>query len=222
MGGVKLEDIDIGKSLQRLQVLVFYESDWDPSSLSLITQFSKLKDQLLANNCSLFGCSTDTVATHLQWIKVELGDKFSLYDSEERLCLRGVVVVDSKGEPLETIVSGLGEEELAKLTLKVVLKVPKSSHILESCRSTPSSKDPSLLQTSQLTNEASASKSGLIYEDCGKKFKNGRNYIHHLRSHVESKQREEGVEHFTSPVMRTDISRIEKKNLSGAFSSMRT
>merc|ERR1712059_132013 len=144
MGGGKLEDIDIGKSLQRLQVLVFYESDWDPSSLSLMTQFSKLKDQLLANNCSLFGCSTDTVATHLQWIKVELGgklnfpllsdpagvlaDKFSLYDSEERLCLRGVVVVDSKGEPLETIVSGLGEEELAKLTLKVVLRVPKSSH----------------------------------------------------------------------------------------------
>jgi len=180
--GVKLEDIDIGKSLQRLQVLVFYESDWDPSSLSLMTQFSKLKDQLLANNCSLFGCSTDTVATHLQWIKVELGgklnfpllsdpagvlaDKFSLYDSEERLCLRGVVVVDSKGEPLETIVSGLGEEELAKLTLKVVLRVPKSSHILESCRSTPSSKDPSLLQTSQLTNEASASKSVGIHRFC--------------------------------------------------------
>merc|ERR1712106_963092 len=97
------------------------------------TSFNPLLDQLKTCQCSLYGCSTDSVSTHLNWIKTELGDnlsfplisdpvgqladKFSLYDSEERLCMKAVVVIDNKSNMLQVITSSLESKELAQLAL---------------------------------------------------------------------------------------------------------
>ena len=50
----------------------------------------------------------------------QLADRFSLYDKEERINMRGVVITDSKGKEMEVINTSLESEELAKYTLNIV------------------------------------------------------------------------------------------------------
>ena len=87
----------------RCQVFVFYPFDWEPESEELLTAFSSLHPSFLALNCDIYGVSVDSLSSHIQWIKTELkeiklpllsdpaGDlanRFSVFDDEERVCLR--------------------------------------------------------------------------------------------------------------------------------------
>merc|ERR1719318_941946 len=47
-------------------------------------------------------------------------DRYSLFDKEERVSRRGVVITDSKGKELEVINSSLDSEDLALFTLNIV------------------------------------------------------------------------------------------------------
>jgi len=134
--GREKQEYDVAQSDSRLQVFIFYPMDWEEDSLSLLTSFSTLHAQFVAKHCCLYGCSTDSVANHARWIQTELGsslpfpllsdmsgnlaDRYSLYDMEERVSMRGVVVTDSKGKELEVINSSLDSEDLAILTLSIV------------------------------------------------------------------------------------------------------
>jgi len=129
-------EYNVDQSEARLQVFIFYPMDWEEDSVSLLTSFSTLHPQFLATQCCLYGCSTDSVSTHARWLQAELGsslpfpllsdmagnlaDKYSLYDKEERVSMRGVVITDCKGKELEVITSSLDSEDLAMLTLNIV------------------------------------------------------------------------------------------------------
>merc|ERR1719334_413751 len=137
--GGKETRFQFGNGDNRLQALVFYPSDWEEDSVTLLSSFSQLQAQFQASTCTLYGCSTDSTSSHLQWLKAELGhglkfpllsdpagllaDRFDLFDSEERLCQRGFVITDSSGEQLETVVSGLEGDAIAKLALNIVKQV---------------------------------------------------------------------------------------------------
>merc|ERR1719341_1754612 len=134
--GREREEYNLTQALSELQVFIFYPSDWEDDSLSLLSSFSSLHQQFLATQCFLYGCSTDSISSHLNWIKTEfrsglpfpllsdmtgqLADRFSLYDNGERINMRGVVITDSKGKEMEVINSSLESEELAKYALNIV------------------------------------------------------------------------------------------------------
>lgn len=140
--GREKEEFDVGHSKAKLQVFVFYPNDWEDESLSLLSSFSSLHEQFLSSNCCLYGCSTDSADAHLNWIKTEFGsslafpllsditgqlaDRFSLFDEEERINIRGIVITDSKGKEMEVINSSLESEELAKYTLNIVKNACKT------------------------------------------------------------------------------------------------
>ena len=87
---------------------------------------------------------------HLHWIKAEFGsslafpllsditgqlaDRFSLYDKEEGINMRGVVITDSKGKELEVINTSLDSEELAKYTLNIVKQACQTPAVRETGR----------------------------------------------------------------------------------------
>ena len=52
----------------------------------------------------------------------QLADRFSLFDKEEMINMRGVVITDSKGEEMEMINTSLESEELAKYALNIVMQ----------------------------------------------------------------------------------------------------
>ena len=130
------EEYNLTQAQARLQVFIFYPSDWEDDSLSLLSTFSSLNHKFMATQCCLYGCSTDSVQNHLSWIKAEfgsslafpllsdmtgqLGDRYSLYDKEEGINMMGVVITDSKGKELEVINSSLESGELAQYVLNIV------------------------------------------------------------------------------------------------------
>jgi len=132
------EEFNLTQAQARLQVFIFYPSDWEDDSLSLLTTFSSIHPQFLATQCCLYGCSTDSVQNHLSWIKAEfgcdlafpllsdmtgqLGDRYSLFDKEEGINMRGVIITDSKGKELEVINSSLESGELAQYVLNIVMQ----------------------------------------------------------------------------------------------------
>ena len=87
---------------------------------------------------------------HLHWIKAEFGsslafpllsditgqlaDRFSLYDKEEGINMRGVVITDSKGKEMEVINTSLESEELAKYTLNIVKQACQTPAVRETGR----------------------------------------------------------------------------------------
>jgi len=136
--GREKKEYNVRESQSKLQVFIFYPNDWEDDSLSLLSSFSSLHDQFLNSDCCLYGCSTDSVAAHLIWIKEQFGsclafpllsdkagqlaDRFSLFDKEEMINMRGVVITDSKGEEMEMINTSLESEELAKYALNIVMQ----------------------------------------------------------------------------------------------------
>merc|ERR1719244_732585 len=134
--GRERQEYNVDQSEAKLQVFIFYPMDWEEDSVSLLTSFSTLHPQFLAIQCCLYGCSTDSVSTHARWLQAELGsslpfpllsdmagnlaDRYSLYDKEERVSMRGVVITDCKGKELEVINTSLESEDLAMLTLNSV------------------------------------------------------------------------------------------------------
>merc|ERR1712062_886822 len=53
---------------QKFQVLLFYPGDWSPQSQSLLTSFSSLTGGQERGDCLVYGVSSDTVASHQEWL----------------------------------------------------------------------------------------------------------------------------------------------------------
>merc|ERR1712098_148111 len=154
--GKDIKVTDIYSTPERYKLILFYPFDWDPACLSLVAELKKRAEQFASCDCSLFACSSDPAASHLQWIQEELGgslpfplvgdpagslaSKFSMFDFEERTCLRGFALTDSCGQLLETVVSALGAEELVKLAFNIAMRIPRSKVILEECGLNPEGK----------------------------------------------------------------------------------
>jgi len=134
--GTEQKEYNVGCCQSELQVFLFYPCDWEEDSFSLLSTFSSLYEQFRSRKCSVFGCSTDSVSSHRNWIKAEFGtslpfplladkvghlaDRFLLFDREEQVNLRGVVIADSKGNEIEIIETSLDSEELGEYTLNIV------------------------------------------------------------------------------------------------------
>jgi len=132
----KMAQFDVSNSGVKLQVVVFYPSDWNSSSLALLSSFSCLADQFKACQAALYGCSTDSLGSHLSWTAEQFtpafpllsdpsgqfSDRFRLYDEESRQCLAGVVMLDSAGRELEVIHSSLASDDLAAYCLDLAWK----------------------------------------------------------------------------------------------------
>merc|ERR1711915_46718 len=154
--GKDIRVTDIYSTPERYKLMLFYPFNWDPACLSLVAELKKQAEQFSSFDCSLFACSSDPAAAHLQWIQEELGgslpfplvgdpagslaSKFSMFDFEERTCLRGFALTDSCGQLLETVVSALGAEELVKLAFSIAMRIPRSKVILEECGLNPEGK----------------------------------------------------------------------------------
>lgn len=118
----------------RLQVVVFYPFDWEDSSLDLLTAFSSLASQFRAADCGLYGCSTDSLAAHINWTRSDcqpgfpllsdpvgqLATRFGLFDPEELVAQAGVAILDSRGEVQQVVSSSLEAGQLASYCLGVV------------------------------------------------------------------------------------------------------
>merc|ERR1712106_777541 len=134
---------DIFSTSGRYKVIFFYPSDWESSSQTLLGEVIKNASQFSSIDCSLFACSSDSLLSHALWIKEELGGslpfplladtagalstKFSMFDWEDRLCLRGFVITDDHGQELETVSSALGSQELVELALSLAKSIPRST-----------------------------------------------------------------------------------------------
>jgi len=145
--GTEQKEYNVGCCQSEMQVFLFYPCDWEEDSFSLLSSFSSLYEQFSSRKCSVFGCSTDSVSSHLNWIKTEFGtnlpfplladkvghlaDRFQLYDREEQVNLRGVVIADSKGNEIEIIETSLDSKELGDYTLNVVKQAGKPSQSIE-------------------------------------------------------------------------------------------
>jgi len=122
---------DLSESESKLQVVVFYPADWDPECQAILSAFSALSDQFASCHASLFGCSTDSLSSHVSWTgsgfsptfpllsdpSGQLADRFGLYHAEVGECQQGVIFLSSKGEQLELINSSLEADDLATFCL---------------------------------------------------------------------------------------------------------
>ena len=117
-------------------MFIFYPSDWDAESQSLLGAFSSLAKNISSNDCSLYGCSTDSVGSHLT-MKADhleaslnfpllsdpsgkLAEKYSLFDQEEGINQRGVVITDNKGVALEVVNTSLEDADLVNYTIDLL------------------------------------------------------------------------------------------------------
>merc|ERR1711935_1147821 len=201
---------DIFSSTGRYKVIFFYPSDWDTSSQALLGEVIKKASQFSSSDCSLFACSSDSLLSHALWIKEELGGslpfpllvdtagalstRFSMFEGEEKLCLRGFVITDSHGQELETVASALDSQELVKLALSAVMWIPRSS----------------------------SEQSGKCFpiDDCGKPVQKEENLAKHLRSLIleKSKQESPSEDKRTSSILfNNHMSRAESRMARGFF-----
>merc|ERR1712128_41737 len=67
------QEFNVENVEQKFQVFIFYPSDWDDESYSLLSSFSSLSEQFSSSDCSVYGCSTDCIGSHLDWIKTRFG-----------------------------------------------------------------------------------------------------------------------------------------------------
>ena len=133
-------------------MFIFYPSDWDEESSSFLSSFSSLFIQFSSNNCCVYGISTDNIGSHLEMIKTSLGSslsfpllsdpagklasRFSLFDSEERMNMRAVVIADNMGIALEVINTSMDNDEMAEYSLDLVKQIlhHRSRLLDKSCR----------------------------------------------------------------------------------------
>ena len=141
-------------------MFIFYPSDWDEESSSLLSSFASLFKQFASNECCVYGISTDNIGSHLEMIKTSLGSslpfpllsdpagklatRFSLFDSEERENMRAVVIADNMGIALEVINTSMDNDEMAEYTLDLVKQIlhHKSRLLDKTCRFQEVCRDP--------------------------------------------------------------------------------
>jgi len=127
---------------QKFQVLVFYPGDWSPQSQALLTSFSSLTGGQERGDCLVYGVSSDTIASHQEWLSSNninpafpiisdtagtLAIKYGIYsapeegeegevEEAERPACRCVVITDNQAVMLELVNTSLTEEELLTYT----------------------------------------------------------------------------------------------------------
>jgi len=130
------KEFDVENVKEKFQVFIFYPSNWDDESFSLLSSFSSLLKQFSSSDCSIYGCSTDCPGSNLDWIKTKFGSnlpfpllsdpsgklagRFSLFDCQERINMRSVVITDNQGIALEVINTSMQDEEIAHYALDLV------------------------------------------------------------------------------------------------------
>merc|ERR1712106_1225473 len=201
---------DIFSTSGRYKVIFFYPSDWDSSSQNLLGEVIKKASQFSSSDCSLFACSSDSLLSHALWIKEELGRSlpfplladtegalstmFSMFDWEDKLCLRGFVITNSHGQELETVASALDSQELVELALSAVMWIPRSS--------------------------SEQSEKCFPIDDCGKPVQNEENLAKHLRSLILEKSKKESPsedKRTSSILFNNHMSRAESRMARGFF-----
>eukprot|EP00092_Neocalanus_flemingeri_P013211 GFUD01014238.1.p1 GENE.GFUD01014238.1~~GFUD01014238.1.p1 ORF type:complete len:249 (+),score=90.65 GFUD01014238.1:110-856(+) len=130
------QEFDLERVKEKFQVFIFYPSDFDDDSYSVLSSFSSLSKQFSSSDCFVYGCSTDSPGAHLDWIKDrfdsslpfpllsdpagKLASRFSLFDREERINMRAVVITDNQGIALEVINTSLEDQQMTEYALSVV------------------------------------------------------------------------------------------------------
>ena len=131
---IKLSDYN-GKWL----VLFFYPLDFTFVCPTEITAFSDAADQFKKLNCEIIGCSVDSQFTHLAWINTPraeggLGDlRYPLLAdltketaknygvlTGDGLALRGLFLINPKGQVVYTVIHDLGVGRSVEETLRVL------------------------------------------------------------------------------------------------------
>jgi len=134
--GRDVEIFNVNDTNRKFQVFIFYPSDWDAASQSLLGAFSSFAKNISSNDCSLYGCSTDSVGSHLTMtadhfedslnfpllsdISGKLAEKYSLFDQEEGINQRGVVITDNKGVALEVVNTSMEDADLVNYTIDLI------------------------------------------------------------------------------------------------------
>jgi len=138
VGGTE-QQIGVENVKHKFQVFIFYPSVWDEESASLLSCFSSLVKQFSSTNSCVYGCSTDCIGSNLEMSKTSFGSsllfpllsdpagqlarRFSLFDEEERMNMRGVVIADNQGIALEVISTSMEDKEMAEYTLGLVKQI---------------------------------------------------------------------------------------------------
>lgn len=107
--------------------------------MSLLSTFSSLFKEFSSSNCCVYGCSTDSIGFHLELLRTflgsalpfpllsdqagELGGRYSLFDQEEGINMRGVVIADNQGIALEVINTSMENMEMAQYALGLVKQI---------------------------------------------------------------------------------------------------
>ena len=133
--------------IDRFQVIIFYPSDWEDDCSSLLSSFSSLFKQFSSSDCCVYGCSTDCIGSHLDWIKTKFGSslpfpllsdmagtlagRFGLFDEEERINMRAVVITDNEGMALEVINTSMEDKQVAEYSLSLVKQMLEHRRLLE-------------------------------------------------------------------------------------------
>jgi len=144
------KDYNVKNVTEKFQVIIFYPSDWDDDSHSLLSSFSS--KQFPSSVC-VYGCSTDCIGSHQDWIKTmfgsslsfpllsdpsgQLASTFSLFDWEERMNLRAVVITDNQGKALEVVNTSMEDDQKAAYVLNLVQQLkqqPSSTQSLSNTR----------------------------------------------------------------------------------------
>merc|ERR1712106_1312892 len=138
VGGTE-QQIGVENVKHKFQVFIFYPSVWEEESASLLSSFSTLAKQFSSTNSCAYGCSTDCIGSNLEMSKTSFGSsllfpllsdpagqlarRFSLFDEEERMNMRGVVIADNQGIALEVISTSMEDNEMAEYTLGLVKQI---------------------------------------------------------------------------------------------------
>lgn len=75
-------------------ILFFYPEDFSFVCPTEATGYNKQLDAVIARNCQIIGVSTDSTATHIEWIK-ELGLNYPLISDSEGQLSKAAGVFDS-------------------------------------------------------------------------------------------------------------------------------
>ena len=137
--GKAFKEIELSDYKGKWLVLFFYPLDFTFVCPTEITAFSDAADQFKKLNCDIIGCSVDSQFTHLAWINTPraeggLGDLHYplLADltketaknygvlTPDGLALRGLFLINPKGQVVYTVIHDLGVGRSVEETLRVL------------------------------------------------------------------------------------------------------
>jgi len=135
----KVRDLSLTDFKGKFLFVLFYQEDF--KCVEDVKALSKNQKVFKQSDCEVLACSTESSLVHLSWVKTakedggfggsldiplmsdRLGDltrKLEIYDEEEGICLRSVLIVDDKGIMRHIATSSLPIEDLLKSSLETV------------------------------------------------------------------------------------------------------